>query len=156
MALMYLVVAKVLGFYEEQESLIDSELEVMLAETIGALIAFNSEDSKVAEAALSFLAFFGVNKKVEPRPKIYLTKEETNQADLTWGEKNVYNHRIVIAAGGGFDQKCWGDDNFSALTKLLLRDLKFKIYIIGSKEDKKRIRLRQNERVKESLWGTNS
>ena len=106
------------------------------------------EDSKVAEAALSFLAFFGVNKKVEPRPKIYLTKEETNQADLTWGEKNVYNHRIVIAAGGGFDQKCWGDDNFSALTKLLLRDLKFKIYIIGSKEDKKRIRLRQNERVK--------
>ena len=43
MALMYLVVAKVLGFYEEQESLIDSELEVMLAETVGALIAFNSE-----------------------------------------------------------------------------------------------------------------
>ena len=43
MALMYLVVAKVLGFYEEQESLTDLELEVMLAETIGALIAFNSE-----------------------------------------------------------------------------------------------------------------
>ena len=43
MALMYSVVAKVLGFYEEQESLTDLELEVMLAETIGALIAFNSE-----------------------------------------------------------------------------------------------------------------
>ena len=106
------------------------------------------EESKVAEATLSFLAFFGVNKKVEPRPKIYLTKEETNQADLTWGKKNVYNHRIVIAAGGGFDEKCWGDDNFSALTKMLLKDVAVKIYIIGSKEDKKRISVRQNERVK--------
>ena len=36
------------------------------------------EDSKVAEAALSFLAFFGVNKKVEPRPK-NLSNQRRNQ-----------------------------------------------------------------------------
>ena len=110
------------------------------------------EDRKVAEAALSFLKFFGVNEKVEPRPIIYLTKEETLEAELTWGQKNVSNNRIVIAPGGGFAEKCWGDDNCSLLTELLLKDPANKIYIIGSEEDNKRIQVRQDERIK-SLCG---
>ena len=54
------------------------------------------------------------------------------------GEKKN-KKRLIIAPGGGFPEKCWGDDNFIHLTNLLLNKEIFEICIIGSEEDKSRI-----------------
>ena len=53
------------------------------------------------------------------------------------GFKNDYKCKIVIAPGGGFTEKCWGDRKFNELTKLLSRDSYYNICIIGSDEDRK-------------------
>ena len=75
----------------------------------------------------------------DPRPSIYLTRNETIEAEASWGERSSSAKRIIIAPGGGFPEKCWGDQNFTRLTSLLLKNENHQICIIGSEEDKKRI-----------------
>ena len=53
--------------------------------------------------------------------------------------------KIIIAPGGGFPEKCWGDENFNNLTELLIKETSLVISIIGSKEDKPRIRIQESE-----------
>jgi ADP-heptose:LPS heptosyltransferase len=97
------------------------------------------EEKKVAEAGLKFLELLNAKVAIEPRPTIYLTKNETTEAEVSWGERFSSTKRIVLAPGGGFPEKCWGDQNFSQLTNLLLKNKNHQLCIIGSKEDKKRI-----------------
>ena len=106
------------------------------------------EDRHVADSALEFLSLLGSKKKVEPRPRIYLSKHETKEAYERWGSKNDCKCKIVIAPGGGFSEKCWGDRKFNELTKLLSRDSYYSICIIGSDEDRKRIQIQQSNRLK--------
>ena len=97
------------------------------------------EERKVAEAGLEFLSLMNAELEIDPRPTIYLTENETTEAEVSWGERSSSTKRIVLAPGGGFPEKCWGDQNFSHLTNLLLKNMNYQLCIIGSKEDKNRI-----------------
>ena len=54
----------------------------------------------------------------------------------------------MIAPGGGFPEKCWGNENYTALTKLLIQNTKVDLCIIGSKEDVSRISVLEKENVR--------
>ena len=97
------------------------------------------EERNVAEAGLEFLSLMNAEVEIDPRPTIYLAENETSEAELSWGERSSSTKRIVLAPGGGFPKKCWGDQNFSQLTNLLLKNMNYQLCIIGSKEDKNRI-----------------
>ncbi len=97
------------------------------------------EERKVAEAGLEFLELLNAEVEIDPRPTIFLTKNEVAEAEAVWGEKHQSKKRIVLAPGGGFPEKCWGDQNFSHLTNLLLKNKNYQLCIIGSNEDKNRI-----------------
>jgi heptosyltransferase-2 len=97
------------------------------------------EERNVADAGLKFLQLLNANVEIDPRPTIFLTKNEVAQAEASWSEKPESKKRIVLAPGGGFPEKCWGDKNFTELTNLLLKNKYYQLCIIGSKEDKNRI-----------------
>jgi ADP-heptose:LPS heptosyltransferase len=97
------------------------------------------EDRNVAEAGLKFMELLNAKVEIDPRPTIFLTKDETANAESSWGEKSESTKRIILAPGGGFPEKCWGDKNFNELTNLLLKNMNYQLCIIGSKEDKNRI-----------------
>jgi ADP-heptose:LPS heptosyltransferase len=106
------------------------------------------ENRKVAEAALEFLKLLDSTEKMDPRPKIFLTKNEIKKAHLRWNAFNSKRKKIIIAPGGGFPEKCWGDENFNLLTNLLLSEDSLDITIIGSREDRARIGIQENDRLK--------
>ena len=83
----------------------------------------------------------------EPRPTICLTKSETTDAEATWGIRSESKKRIIIAPGGGFPEKCWGDHNFNQLTNILLKNKNYQLCIIGSNEDKNRISVNNSNQV---------
>ena len=106
------------------------------------------ENRKVSESALEFLKLLDSNEKIEPRPKIFLTKSEIKEAQRRWNEIDTNRKKIIIAPGGGFHEKCWGDGNFNLLINLLLNEDSLDISIIGSKEDRTRISVHESERIK--------
>jgi ADP-heptose:LPS heptosyltransferase len=106
------------------------------------------ENRKVAESALEFLKLLDSKEKIEPRPKIYLTEDEVKEARQRWNACDSKKKKIIIAPGGGFREKCWGDDNFNDLTELLLKESSSVISIIGSKEDRPIIRLQETKQLK--------
>ena len=106
------------------------------------------EDRKVAEAGLEFLNLMNAKVEIDPRPTIYLTKNEVAEAEAVWGEKSESNKRIILAPGGGFPEKCWGDKNFNEMTNLLLKKKNYQLCIIGSKEDKNRISANDSNHLK--------
>ena len=106
------------------------------------------ENRKVAEAALEFLKLLGSNEKIEPRPKIFLTKNEIKEAEQRWNTCDIKKKKIIIAPGGGFPEKCWGEGNFNNLTELILKETSLNISIIGSKEDRARIKVQESDRLK--------
>jgi len=97
------------------------------------------EDRSVAKAGLAFLALLDAKVEIEPRPRIFLYDAERFEAESRWGERKEKSKRIILAPGGGFPEKCWGDDNFSKLLQIFIEQTGHKIAIIGSHEDKKRI-----------------
>ena len=106
------------------------------------------EDLKVAEAALGFLPLLGSDKVIEPRPEIFLHEREISTAESQWGPRSPFEQRIVIAPGGGFPEKCWGDENFTELTKLLQANTGFTLCIVGSEEDRNRVMVEQSKKIK--------
>lgn len=98
-----------------------------------------TEERKVAEASLEFLKLMDTEVEIEPRPALYLTKNEVAEAEASWGVRSESKKRIILAPGGGFPEKCWGDKNFNELTNLLLKKVNYQLCVIGSKEDKNRI-----------------
>jgi ADP-heptose:LPS heptosyltransferase len=106
------------------------------------------ENRKVAEAALEFLKLLGSNERIEPRPKIYLTEDEVKEARRRWNVNDTKRKKIILAPGGGFPEKCWGDENFNHLTNLLFKEDSVDISIIGSREDRARIKVQECDRLK--------
>ena len=105
------------------------------------------EDRKIGKAGLQFLKLLNAKEEIDPRPSIFLTKKEKSEAEISWGQKSTNTNRIIIAPGGGFPEKCWGDQNFTQLTELLLKNRNYQLCIIGSKEDKNRISLNNATQV---------
>jgi len=105
------------------------------------------ESRKVAEAALEFLKLLGSNEKIEPRPKIFLTDYEIKDAQQRWKVCGTKRNKIIIAPGGGFPEKCWGNENYNKLANLLIKDPNLSISIIGSNEDRARIEIQESDRL---------
>lgn len=101
------------------------------------------ENRKVADSALAFLPLLGTSEKVAPRPRIFLAQKEKVSATRLWEPRTRFPKRLIIAPGGGFPEKCWGDANYSELTRLLLDDKSLQLFIVGSSEDKFRVQLPQ-------------
>jgi heptosyltransferase-2 len=97
------------------------------------------EDRKVTDSALAFLPLMGATISVAPRPAVILKDKEKTEANERWGKTNPRSKRILIAPGGGFPAKCWGNDRFSKLVGLLLDKSDHQIRVIGSTEDKDRV-----------------
>ena len=97
------------------------------------------KERKIAEAGLKFIELLNASVEIDPRPTIFLKINEVDYAETIWGKRSENKRRIILAPGGGFSEKCWGDHNFSHLTYLLLKNKNYQLYIIGSKEDKNRI-----------------
>ena len=102
------------------------------------------ENRNVANAALAFLPLIGCHKEIEPRPQIFLSKQEKEDVRKIWNTKTSRAKRVVIAPGGGFSEKCWGNSRFTELTNLLLKEDNLQICILGSKEDRNRIKYQKN------------
>lgn len=98
------------------------------------------ENRHVAKSATAFLPLLGTDQQVEPRPQIFLSSQESEEARRFWGTKSSICKRIVIAPGGGFPEKCWGNERFTELTRFLLQEEKYQICILGSQEDRNRIK----------------
>jgi heptosyltransferase-2 len=105
------------------------------------------EESKVAEAGLEFLKLMRAEVEIDLRPTIFLTRNEMDEAEANWGIRSESTKRLIIAPGGGFPEKCWGDQHFTQLKDLLLKNKPYQVCIIGSNEDKNRILLNHANQV---------
>lgn len=99
------------------------------------------ENCNVSESGIKFLSLIdsSIKVEVESRPVLNLSQREINSAETSWGVKLPETKRLIIAPGGGFPEKCWGDQNYSELTSLLLENKSYQICILGAAEDKNRI-----------------
>ena len=91
----------------------------------------------VGRQALRFAELLGATDLPENRPQIYLSEREREEGENHW-EFGSRRRRIVIAAGGGFPEKCWPPESFERLGKLILEDPKagMKISLIGGGRDR--------------------
>ena len=101
----------------------------------------------VAQAGLNFLTLFNEECNVEARPKIYLTREEVDYGLTNWQSLRESTFKIIIAPGGGFKEKCWGDENFRKLTTYILKKFNCCVSIIGSLEDRFKINVPDNDQI---------
>ena len=96
MGLMYLVADKDPGFYEELEFQIDSGVKGYAGGECWCTKYINfKEERKVAETGLEFLKLMKAEVGIEPRPTIFLTKNETNDAKTLWGVRSESKKRII-------------------------------------------------------------
>ena len=114
------------------------------------------ETRNVAEAALGFLPLMGCHRNVEARPQIFLSKQEKEDGRKLWNTQSSSTKRVVIAPGGGFPEKCWGDDRFTELTNLLLKEDNLQVCILGSQEDRNRIKYQKKlgNKIIQNFCGT--
>ena len=104
------------------------------------------ENCNVSESGIKFLSLIdsSIKVEVESRPVLNLSQREINSAETSWGVKLPETKRLIIAPGGGFPEKCWGDGRFTELTNLLLKEDNLQVCILGSQEDRNRIKYQQN------------
>jgi ADP-heptose:LPS heptosyltransferase len=113
------------------------------------------DDRHVITSSLKFTEFLGINDSTEPRPRIYLTKKEIIEGQSFWSNTESKNQRLVIAPGGGFEEKCWGNINYSKLVTKLSQDNTNEIVIVGAREDSSRITSPDSKKIK-NLCGKTS
>lgn len=96
----------------------------------------------VSQASIEMGKLLGIRKTPSLRPQIYLSDRETSDAKLNWGQSNKQT-RVLIAPGGSFEEKRWGDLRFSQLTRLILEKTNHRICLIGGIEDGKRLQIEE-------------
>lgn len=97
-------------------------------------------DSKthVSQACVEMGKLLGIKDTPSLTPQIYLSEQELHSAEVIWRQSGE-QCRVLIAPGGSFEGKRWGDQRFADLTQLILEKTKFLISIIGGTEDEKRL-----------------
>ncbi|MGA2245465.1 MAG: glycosyltransferase family 9 protein [Verrucomicrobiota bacterium] len=97
-------------------------------------------EMNVGRAALKFAELLGATIIPEPRPQLFLTDPEKDQALETWralGQPGTTTgKRIIIAPGGGIVEKCWPRENYRKLTAWLGAKPDVKIFIVGSQSER--------------------
>jgi ADP-heptose:LPS heptosyltransferase len=73
----------------------------------------------VGRAALRCAELLGAADLPPARPQIFLTPEETDEAERWWaaGEGGTRRRRVVIAPGGGVASRCWPEESWIALAR---------------------------------------
>lgn len=95
------------------------------------------EGLNVGRAALRFAELLGATQLPAPRPQLFLTDPEKEEAAEVW---NAAAHpgaakRIILAPGGGFAEKCWPRENYRQLAARLGARPDVQMIIVGSKAD---------------------
>ena len=78
-----------------------------------------------------------IDSKIEPRPLINLKANEIEKAQKLWAQKKSEKKRLVIAPGAGFEEKSWGNNNFTKLTALLEKIIHFRYLLLDHLRIKK-------------------
>lgn len=73
-----------------------------------------SHTEHVADQGLRLAAALGATELPEPRPQLFLSKDELAEGERSWGNGRP---RVVIAPGGGMEGKCWPRKRFAELVK---------------------------------------
>lgn len=78
----------------------------------------------VGRSALRFAELLGATDLPPVRPQIFLTPEETGEAERRWAaaEAGQRRRRIVLAPGGGLPEKRWPAESFAAVAAGLSQD----------------------------------
>lgn len=73
----------------------------------------------VGRAALRCAELLGATDLPPVRPQIFLTPEETEEAERWWaaGEGGIRRRRVVIAPGGGVAARCWPTESWIELAR---------------------------------------
>lgn len=107
-------------------------------------------DCHITDAAIEQGIIAGCRRYPNKRPQIFLTKEESNQVFF----RDISSHlkNIVLAPGCSFEEKSWGNNNFTQLARVLINTKDFQVVVVGSKLDRHKIAIPSSERF-ESLCG---
>lgn len=111
-------------------------------------------DEHVGRMSLKNLELLNLNitKKIDTSPEIYLDDAEKKKGLLYWKTKKP-NFHIIIAPGGGFEEKCWPRKNYSLLIDLLKSCSNLDIIILGGNSDDKFLNLDSPKGNIQSLCG---
>jgi ADP-heptose:LPS heptosyltransferase len=92
---------------------------------------------QVGRAALRFAEILGASNLPESRPQIFLSPEETAEAERAWSaaEGGRRRHRIVIGPGGGLPGKCWPAESYAELAAGLTADGLSVLVLGGPREE---------------------
>jgi len=102
--------------------------------TVDRCIQFDSAEH-VATAGLRFAQLLGAQRIPEPRPQIFLTREETDEAGRQWSVTGNRRPKIVLAPGGYKNQR-WPADRFAILASMLARETDGAIAVVGGPADR--------------------
>ena len=108
-------------------------------------------DRHVIDAAIELGKIAGCKRLPTKRPQIFLTENESNQIFFKVNSADL--KKIILAPGCSFEEKSWGNDNFTQLARLLLNTKDFQVIVVGSKLDRHRIAIPPSKRF-ESFCGT--
>jgi ADP-heptose:LPS heptosyltransferase len=91
---------------------------------------------RVGRSALRLAEIVGACDLPGLRPQIFLTRDETEEAERTWtAHARGGARRIVIAPGGGHPGRAWGAERFVELARLLGCHRRAAVMAIGSPAD---------------------
>jgi heptosyltransferase-2 len=90
----------------------------------------------VGRFALRFAELLGAREMPSSRPQIFLSGQETEEAERTWRAHATRDQRrIVIAPGGGHPGRAWPIDRFVELAHLMTRTGQASLIVIGGRAD---------------------
>ncbi len=93
----------------------------------------------VGRASLRFAELLGADPETLPpaKPQLFLTDEEKEYGLQVWSElaKDEKIRRIIIAPGGGAEEKCWPRENYKRLVQELSQRKDTQLIVVGGQDE---------------------